>query len=114
MQFKLCGVLCSKLDIVDDAEQTPGRSREMTKFRQYCAKQIMLSMIKLHPSERNTDLSEVHELIAGILKEHGFRLERATYHTDEHDGLESAEFEVESMAEVHPDNLMAELECPKN
>ena len=113
MRFNLCGVLCRKLTIVDDAEQTPGRSREMTKFRQCCAKQIMLGMIKLHPAERNTDLSEVHELIAGILKEHGFRLERATYRTDEHDGLESAEFDVASMAEVHPVKLMAEIECPK-
>lgn len=112
MRFNLCGVLCSKLNIVDDAEQTPGHSREMTKFRQHCEKPIMLGMISLRPAERNTDLSAVYDMIDGILKKHGFRLSQATFHTDEHDGLESADFEVASLPEVHPVNLMADLECP--
>lgn len=113
MQFKLSGVLCSKLDIVDDAEQTPGRSREITKFRQHCAEPIMLGMIGLHPAEKNTELSEVYEMIRKILEKHGFELKSATFHTDERDGLESAEFDVVSLPEVHPSNLMAELECLK-
>ena len=106
MQFKLGGVLCSKLDIVDDAEQTPGRSREITKFRQHCAKSIMLGIISLRPAEKNTDLSAVYEMIRKILEKHGFELKSATFHTDERDGLESAEFEVASLPEVHPVNLI--------
>ena len=52
MKFKLSGVLCSKLDIIDDAEQTPGHSREMTRFRHLCYEPIVKGMIKIRPSDK--------------------------------------------------------------
>lgn len=74
MKFKLSGVLCSKLDIIDDAEQTPGRSREMTRFRQECYEPIVNAMIKLRPAFRLTDLSEVCNTVNDILVKHRYKI----------------------------------------
>lgn len=97
MKFKLSGVLCSKLDIIDDAEQTPGRSREMTRFRQECYEQIVKAMIKLRPAEKNTDLSEVLNTVNNILVNHSYKIVHSEFHTDERDGLTDAEFEITSI-----------------
>ena len=96
MKFKLSGVLCSKLDIIDDAEQTPGHSREMTRFRHTCYEPIVNGMIKIRPKDKYTDLSEIYNMIDGVLKKNNFKIKESTFHTDEHDGLVNAEFTVES------------------
>jgi len=97
MKFKLSGVLCSKLDIIDDAEQTPGRSREMTRFRQECYEPIEKAMIKLRPTFRLTDLSEVWNTVNDILVKHSYKIVNSEFHTDERDGLTDAEFEITSI-----------------
>ena len=74
MKFKLSGVLCSKLDIIDDAEQTPGRSREMTRFRQECYEPIVKAMIKLRPAFRLTDLRKVLNTVNDILVNHSYKI----------------------------------------
>lgn len=99
MKFKLSGVLCSKLDIIDDAEQTPGHSREMTRFRHECYEPIVKAMIKLRPAEKNTDLSPIDTMIKNVLEKNNFKLRNRTYHLDERDGLKSADFWVESTEE---------------
>ena len=96
MRFTLNGVLCSKLTIVDDAEQTPGRSREMTRFRHECYEPIVKGMIKLRPTDKYTDLSPIDSMIRKILEENNFKLRNRTYHLDEHDALVSADFLIES------------------
>ena len=96
MRFKLSGVLCSKLDIVDDAEQTPGRSREMTRFRHECYEPIVKGMIKIRPADKHTDLAPIDTMIQKILEKNNFKLRNRTYHLDESDGLESADFLIES------------------
>lgn len=96
MKFKLSGVLCSKLDIIDDAEQTPGHSREMTRFRHTCYEPIVKAMIKLRPAEKNTDLSEVWNTVNNILMKHSYKIVSSEFHTDERDGLTDAEFEITS------------------
>lgn len=99
MKFKLSGVLCSKLDIIDDAEQTPGHSREMTRFRHECYEPIVKGMIKIRPADKYTDLSPIDTMIKNVLEKNNFKLRNRTYHLDEHDGLESADFWVESTEE---------------
>ncbi len=96
MKFKLSGVLCSKLDIIDDAEQTPGHSREMTRFRHTCYEPIVKAMIKLRPAEKYTDLSEVWNTVNNILVKHNYKIVHSQFHTDERDGLTDAEFEITS------------------
>lgn len=99
MKFKLSGVLCSKLDIIDDAEQTPGHSREMTRFRHECYEPIVKSMIKLRPAHKNTDLSEVWNTVNDILKKHSYKIVSSKFHTDERDAWMDAEFEITSTEE---------------
>ena len=96
MKFTLSGVYCSHLVIIDDAEQTPGASRTITRFRQECVAPIEMAMIDLKPADRYTDLSEVHSLVSGILAQHGFKVDRADFETDRNDGLEKATFEIHS------------------
>ena len=96
MKFKLSGVLCSKLDIIDDAEQTPGHSREMTRFRHLCYEPIVKGMIKIRPSDKYTDLAPIDTMIKNVLEKNNFKLRNRTYHLDEHDALVSADFWVES------------------
>lgn len=96
MKFKLSGVLCSKLDIIDDAEQTPGHSREMTRFRHECYEPIVKAMIKLRPADKYTDLSEVWNTVDDVLAKHNFKIVNSEFHTDERDGLTEAEFEITS------------------
>lgn len=96
MKFTLSGVLCSKLDIVDDAEQTPGASRTITRFRQECAEPIMSGMINLRPATEYTELSEVHTFLSTVLGEHGFKMDKAEFTTDNRDGLERVEVTVHS------------------
>ena len=97
MKFKLSGVLCSKLDIIDDAEQTPGHSREMTRFRHQCYEPIVKAMIKLRPADKNTDLSEVWNIVNEILVKNNYKIVNSEFHTDERDGLTDAEFEISSV-----------------
>lgn len=99
MKFKLSGVLCSKLDIIDDAEQTPGHSREMTRFRHECYEPIVKAMIKLRPADKYTDLSEVWNTVNDILVKHSYKIVNSEFHTDERDGLTDAEFEITSIEE---------------
>ena len=99
MKFKLSGVLCSKLDIIDDAEQTPGRSREMTRFRHECYEPIVKAMIKLRPKETYTDLSEVWNTVNEILEKRSYKIVNSEFHTDERDGLTDAVFEITSTEE---------------
>ena len=96
MKFKLSGVLCSKLEIIDDAEQTPGHSREMTRFRHLCYEHIVKGMIKIRPADKYTDLSPIDSMIKKILEKNNFKVRSSTYHLDERDGLESADFWIES------------------
>lgn len=96
MKFKLSGVLCSKLDIIDDAEQTPGHSREMTRFRHQCYEPIVKGMIKISPSNKYTDLSPIDTMIKNVLEKNNFKLRNRTYHLDERDALVSADFWIES------------------
>ena len=96
MKFTLDGVYCSHLVIIDDAEQTPGASRSITRFRQECVEPVETAMIKLKPADRFTDLSEVHSLVSGILGQHGFKIDRAEFETDCSDGLVKATFEIHS------------------
>lgn len=99
MKFKLSGVLCSKLDIIDDAEQTPGHSREMTRFRHECYEPIVKGMINIRHSDKYTDLSLIDTMIKNVLEKNNFKLMNRTYHLDERDGLVSADFWVESTEE---------------
>ena len=99
MKFKLSGVLCSKLDIIDDAEQTPGHSREMTRFRHECYELIVKAMINLRPADKNTDLSEVWKTVNDILVNHSYKIVNSEFRTDERDGLIDAEFEITSIEE---------------
>lgn len=99
MKFKLSGVLCSKLDIIDDAEHTPGHSREMTRFRHQCYEPIVKGMIKIRPADKYTDLAPIDTMIKNVLEKNNFKLRNRTYHLDERDGLESADFWVESTEE---------------
>lgn len=96
MVFTLSGVYCSHLVIIDDAEQTPGASRAITRFRQECIEPIEIAMIKLKPAEKFTDLSEVHSLVSDILGQHGFKVVRAEFETDSSDGLVKATFDIRS------------------
>lgn len=98
MKFTLDGVYCSHLVIIDDAEQTPGASRVMTRFRQECVAPIETAMINLKPAEKFTDLSEVHSLVSDILGQHWFKVDRADFETDSSDGLVKATFEIHSEA----------------
>lgn len=99
MKFKLSGVLCSKLDIIDDAEQTPGHSREMTRFRHECYEPIVKAMINLRPADKNTDLSEVWNTVNDILVNHSYKIVNSEFRTDERDGIIDAEFEITSIEE---------------
>lgn len=99
MKFKLSGVLCSKLDIIDDAEQTPGHSREMTRFRHECYEPIVKAMINLRPADKNTDLSEVWNTVNDILVNQSYKIVNSEFRTDERDGLIDAEFEITSIEE---------------
>lgn len=96
MKFKLSGAMCSKLDIIDDAEQTPGNSREMTRFRHECYEPIVKAMIKLRPEEKHTDLSEVWNTVNDVLVKHSYKIVNSEFHTDKRDGLRYAEFEITS------------------
>jgi hypothetical protein len=99
MKFKLSGLLCSKLDIIDDAEQTPGHSREMTRFRHECYEPIVKAMIKLRPAFRLTDSNEVWNTVNDILVKHSYKIVNSEFHTDERDSLIDAEFEITSTEE---------------
>ena len=99
MKFKLSGLLCSKLDIIDDAEQTPGHSREMTRFRHQCYEPIVKGMIKIRPSDKYTDLAPIDTMIKNVLEKNNFKLRNRTYHLDERDALVSADFWIESTEE---------------
>ena len=96
MKFTLDGVDCSHLVIIDDAEQTPGASRAITRFRQECIEPIETAMIKLKPAVKFTDLGEVHSLVSGILGQHGFKVDRTDFETDSSDGLVKATFGIRS------------------
>jgi hypothetical protein len=96
MKFKLSGVLCSKLDIIDDAEQTPGHSREMTRFRHQCYEPIVKAMIKLRPAHMHTDLSEVWNTVNDILVKQSYKIVKSEFHTDERGAWMDAEFEITS------------------
>ena len=96
MKFTLDGVYCSHLVIIDDAEQTPGASRTITRFRQECVAPIEIAMIDLKPADSYTDLSEIHSLVSDILVKHGFKIDRAEFVTNRYDGLEKATFDIHS------------------
>ena len=96
MKFKLDGVCCSRITIIDDAEQTPGASREITRFRQDCSADLERKMIEVSPKDTNTDLSEVWDAVNRVLSAKKFKIKRSCFHTDERDGLVWAEFEAVS------------------
>ena len=99
MKFKLSGLLCSKLDIIYDAEQTSGHSREMTRFRHECYEPIVKAMIKLRPAFRLTDSSEVWNTVNDILVNHNYKIVNSEFHTDERGAWMDVEFEITSTEE---------------
>lgn len=96
MKFKLYGLYCSQIKVVDDAESTPGESRMIQRFRRECYEPIVKAMMALKPAEKNTCLADVWQTVNEVLKTHHFKIEESCFHTNERDGLEQADFEISS------------------
>lgn len=96
MKFKLYGLYCSQIKVVDDAESTPGESRMIQRFRRECYEPIVKAMMDLKPAEKNTSLPDVWQTVNDVLKTHHFKIEESCFHTNDRDGLEQADFQISS------------------